>query len=181
MADELIDIFDENNNSLNKTMMKSLAHKNGSWHRTSHIWIYNTKGEMLIQHRNHDKEIHPNLWDIGAAGHIPAGETPLQGAIRETEEEIGLEITAKELEFIQIKKGIANTNDKIQNNEFAYIYLLKYDGEITDLKIQQEELQDLKFIKLSKLKIELISNPKIYVPHLEYWHEMIKIIENKLK
>lgn len=181
MADELIDIFDENNKSLNKTMMKSLAHKNGAWHRVAHIWIYNTKGEMLIQHRNCDKEIHPNLWDIGAAGHIPTGETPINGAIRETEEEIGLEITVKELEFIKIKKGVTNTDEKIQNNEFAYIYLLKYDGKITDLKIQKEELQDLKFINLVKLKNELITKPEIYVPHLDYWNEIIKIIENKLK
>ena len=162
-------------------MMKSLAHKNGSWHRVSHIWIYNSKGEMLIQHRNHDKEIHPNLWDIGAAGHIPAGETPLEGAIRETEEEIGLEITKKDLEFIQIKSSISNLKDKIKNNEFAYIYLLKFEGKITDLKIQQEELQDLKFIKVKTLKTELKTKPQIYVPHLEYWNEMIEIIENKLK
>lgn len=181
MADELIDIFDENNKPLNKTIMKSLAHKNGSWHRVAHIWIYNTKGEMLIQHRNLDKEIHPNLWDIGAAGHIPAGETPIEGAIRETKEEIGLEITKEKLEFIKIKKGVANANEKIQNNEFAYIYLLKYEGKINDLKIQKEELQDLKFIKLDKLKKELISKPQIYVPHLDYWNEIIKIIENKLK
>lgn len=181
MADELIDIFDENNISLNKTMMKSKAHKTGAWHRVSHIWIYNSKGEMLIQHRNQDKEIHPNLWDIGAAGHIPAGETEIDGAIRETKEEIGLKITAKELEFVEIKKGMGNPDNVIQNNEYAYIYLLKYEGKIENLRMQKEELQGLKFIKLVKLKTELKKNSKIYVPHFDYWDEMIDIIENKLK
>ena len=51
MVDELIDIFDENNNALNVQKMKSEAHKLGLWHRASHIWIYNSSGEILLQLR----------------------------------------------------------------------------------------------------------------------------------
>ncbi len=38
MADELIDIFDENMNLLG-TAMKSQAHREGLWHKTFHCWL----------------------------------------------------------------------------------------------------------------------------------------------
>ncbi len=51
MVDELIDICDENNNLLKIQKMKSEAHRDGLWHRTSHVWIYNSNGEILLQLR----------------------------------------------------------------------------------------------------------------------------------
>ena len=49
MTDELIEICDENNNRLGPQKMKSEAHREGLWHRTSHIWIYNSAKEILCQ------------------------------------------------------------------------------------------------------------------------------------
>ena len=92
MADELIDICDENNNLINVQKTKSEAHKNGLWHRASHIWIYNSNGEILLQLRAKEKPLYPDMWDISAAGHISAGEDPITSGLREVKEEIGLEI-----------------------------------------------------------------------------------------
>lgn len=69
MADELIDIFDENNNPRGIQKLKSEAHKEGIWHRAVHIWIYNLKGEILLQLRSKNKELYPDRWDVSAAGH----------------------------------------------------------------------------------------------------------------
>ena len=59
MADELIDIYDENNKPLGIQKMKSEAHRDGLWHRASHVWIYNSKGEILLQLRAKNKELWP--------------------------------------------------------------------------------------------------------------------------
>ena len=58
MADELIDICDENNNLIDIQKMKSEAHKDGLWHRASHIWIYNSNGEILLQLRAKEKPLY---------------------------------------------------------------------------------------------------------------------------
>jgi isopentenyldiphosphate isomerase len=55
MSDELIDIVDENNQPTGERKMKSLAHQDGSWHCSAHVWIYNSKGEILLQLRSKDK------------------------------------------------------------------------------------------------------------------------------
>lgn len=92
MADELIDIVDENDVPTGIQKMKSLAHADGSWHRVAHIWIYNSKGEVLLQLRAPNKLLYPNKWDVSVAGHIGAGEDIIAGAQREIQEEIGVKI-----------------------------------------------------------------------------------------
>jgi len=82
MADELIDIYDENDKTLNLKKMKSEAHKNGLWHRAASVCIYNSHGEFLLQLRAKDKDLFPNMWDVSAAWHISAGEDPTIAAIR---------------------------------------------------------------------------------------------------
>lgn len=95
MADELVDIYNDNNETLGIEKMKSEAHKNGLWHRSSHIWIYNSRSEILLQLRADNKEMYPNMWDISAAGHVDAGEEPIVAALREMEEEIGLSVKTR--------------------------------------------------------------------------------------
>lgn len=88
--EEYIDIVDGGGNLTGKKELKSLAHKNGDRHKTVHIWIINSKGELLIQRRSPTKENHPNLWDVSCAGHISAGETSLLALTREAKEELNV-------------------------------------------------------------------------------------------
>ena len=89
---EYIDIFDYNNNPTGEIKEKTQAHEDGNFHRTAHVWIMNDKKELLLQKRSATKKSHPNFWDISGAGHIRAGETVIEGAIRELKEELGVEV-----------------------------------------------------------------------------------------
>lgn len=180
MADELIDICDENNNLTGVQKMKSEAHRDGLWHRAAHIWIYNSKGDILLQLRAKDKPLYPDMWDVSAAGHVGAGEEVILSGLRELEEEIGLKVEQKDLQFVNIRKVVSVYED-IKNNEFYNVYLLKFDGDIKDLKIQVEELQAIKFLPIEKIKEELRSDTNKFVPHGDYWFEVIDEIKRRLK
>ncbi|MFO7710678.1 MAG: NUDIX domain-containing protein, partial [Candidatus Woesearchaeota archaeon] len=134
------------------------------------------RGEVLLQLRAKEKALYPDMWDISAAGHVNAGEDPLDSAIREVEEEIGLEI---EPDFWMIRKNKAIFRE-IKNNEFYYIYLYKFDGDISSLKLQKEEVQNAKFLPIDKIKEELSTNPDKYVPHGDYWFEAFDEISSRL-
>lgn len=179
MADELIDIFDENNNSVVNQKMKGEAHRDGLWHRTAHIWIYNSKGEILLQLRAKDKLLYPDVWDISAAGHVSAGEDPITSGLREIKEEIGLKAKQEDLDFWMIRKHEAVFRD-IKNNEFYYVYFLKFDGDISQLKLQDEEVQEIKFLPIDEVKEDLKTNPDRYVPHGDYWFEALSEIKKRL-
>ena len=172
MADELIDVYNENNEFLGIHKMKSAAHKDGLWHRASYIWIYNSNGEILIQLRAENKDLYPNLWDVSVAGHVGAGEDPIISAVREIKEEIGLSVTPEDLQFLKIRKHNA-IYKQTKNNEFFYVYLLKFEGDIKKLTLQKEEVKKIKFVKPDKLEEELKIHSERYVPHLGYWSEMI--------
>lgn len=179
MADELIDIVDENNNLTGEQKMKSEAHRDGSWHRAAHIWIYNSKGEVLLQLRNGSKDLGPNTWDVSVAGHIGAEEEPIISALREIQEEIGLGVKAEDLELYKIITEKMKYKEK-ENNEFHYVYFLKYDRNINDLKIQEEELEKIEFVPIKAIEEELKENPKKYFPHdRSYWDEMLETIKAK--
>lgn len=122
---EYIDIFDENNNPTGKVKEKQQAHQDCNFHRTAHVWIINNKNELLLQKRSTSKKTHPNCWDISGAGHIKAGESVVDGAIREQKEELGVEVGEKDLQYIATIKST-------KNMEFQYVYLLNCNKEIEE-------------------------------------------------
>ncbi|MFQ9264942.1 MAG: NUDIX hydrolase [Clostridia bacterium] len=105
---EYIDIFDENNNPTGQIKEKEKAHEEGDFHRTAHVWIVNDKNELLLQKRSANKKSHPNCWDISGAGHIKAGESVIDGAIRELKEELEKWLKIKQKDYYYMMKNLKN-------------------------------------------------------------------------
>lgn len=177
MPDEIIKIYDQNNNYIGRQKTKLEAHQQGLWHRTAHVWIYNSQKEILLQLRSKQKKLYPNLWDVTAAGHIEASEEPIEAAIRETKEELGLNIKKENLNFFKIINNQA-AYDTMKDNHFSYAFLLKYDGNIKKLKLQKQEVEAIKLIPIRKLEKDLKTNPQKYTPRGQYWVDIIDKIKN---
>ena len=175
MPDDLVDILDPVSLCPNgKILLKSLARKEGLMYSVSHLWIYNFKGEILLQHRCKEKKLFPNKWDISVAGAVDSGETPVQAAIREAKEEIGLVITENELkEAFTFYENYPYGEMKI--NELAHVFLYEYNGSIDFLKLQKEEVDKVKFF--SKKELEIIIKEK-NEEHLIWTNEsFIRVLE----
>ena len=69
-------------------------HRLGLMHRSVHILVFNSKGELFIQKRSHSKDSNPGLWDSSAAGHLESGESYSDCATRELAEELAIEVAA---------------------------------------------------------------------------------------
>jgi isopentenyldiphosphate isomerase len=63
-------------------------------HRSVHIYVFNRRGEVLLQLRSKDRDIQPGRWDTSEGGHLDAGEEYLQAARRELREELGVDIVS---------------------------------------------------------------------------------------
>src|SRR5262249_22085291 len=59
-------------------------------HRAVHIFVFNSRGELLLQKRSAHKDEYPNCYTSSASGHLAAGESYERAAPRELEEELGL-------------------------------------------------------------------------------------------
>ncbi len=154
-TDELVDVLDEFGNKTGQ-MNKRLVHERGLWHAGAHVWIYNSKGEVLLQLRAPTKPIYPNTWDISAAGHLLASESHVGAALRETEEELGLKLDPGELKFI----GVTRTDAVMPgvgwtHNVFDWNFILRKELDPAVLKLQAEELTDVRWFPIEQVVADL--------------------------
>ena len=178
----MVDILDEKGNLIGEVKLKREAHAKGLWHRASHIWIYNSKGEILLQLRSKNKSLYPNLWDVSAAGHVSAGQSYDEAAVRELFEELGVKAAISELKNIENRKLDIKLG-ATHNREFIQVYLLKLNKNINNLKVQKEEIEQVKFMPLDKFESEIKDSAKAkkYVPHGEYYFDVIQYIREELR
>ena len=90
---EYLDILDEHGEPTGKIIERTTAHEKGILHRTSHVWIcrkHNSNIQILLQKRSRNKDSNPGCYDISSAGHIPAGSDFIDSALRELQEELGI-------------------------------------------------------------------------------------------
>ncbi len=174
---ECIDIFDENNNPIGKVKEKQQAHEDGEFHRTAHVWIINDNNELLLQKRSATKKSHPNCWDISGAGHIRAGESVIDGTIRELKEELGVKAQEKDLQYIVTIKSTKNP----KNMEFQYVYLLKCNKQIEEYIFEDEEVSEVKYIYYEELEKMVEDKAEGLLLHDEEFKKLFEYIRNKLK
>jgi len=177
---EYLDIYDSSGKSLGIKKSKKEVHEKGLWHRSVHIWVINSKGEVLIQKRSPLVDNHPNEWDISSAGHISAGENDITSALRETEEEIGLRLFPENFTLIGVVEQ-TSTREGYINNEINPVYIVKMDLEPDKIKKQDEEVTEVKFIPYKKLQKIIENKDPSFVSHPEEYKLLFKFLEKNYK
>lgn len=147
---ELLFCVDENNNPIDPKP-RNLVHATGIWHRTSHIWIVNDKNEILCQRRSLLKDKAPGLWEGFFGGHIPPQFSYLDHALKELEEEVGLKVSKQDLEEAFVYK-------LDRGCEFVGVFILNWSGDETKLKLEPDEVDQVKWILKEDLKNDLDKN-----------------------
>ncbi len=93
---EYLEVVDENNQVIGIASRYDI-HRNALRHRSVHIFIFNSRGDLYLQKRSPSKDQYPEHWDTSAAGHTDPGESPMEAAQRELMEELGLEVPLNEV------------------------------------------------------------------------------------
>ena len=158
---ELIDVIDQNNNSLGIAKSKDEIHRDGDWHACILVIAVNSKDEILLQQRAFSKTSNPGKWDVAVAGHVMAGETHLDAAMREIEEELGLKVSENDLEYMYPwPVELLEHNGKYINNQINHYYWLKVADSIEDFNMDPNEVAALEFFSPERL-LDYYSN-KLY-------------------
>ena len=148
---ELLDLLDPDGRLTGVRKLKRLVHRDGDWHRAAHVWITTSDGRVLLQRRAPVKESWPGLWDISVAGHVAAGEEPLQAGIREAEEELGLVLSPEDLRHIgRLRYQCAYREDFIEN-EFHDVYLVHRDVDLETLRLDPAEVAEVVLVRPEEL------------------------------
>lgn len=170
--EEMIDVLDENGIKTGEILPRSEVHKRGLWHRLIVVAIVNEKNEILLQQRSKTKVKNPNMWDISAAGHISSGQTVLSAAVREMNEEIsinlGYRVTINDFRYVFSYRKEEKVADDYYDRQFFDFFILRKENLRTqDIKMQESEVQAVKWCSLSEVKElmekkELIERDAVY-------------------
>ncbi len=147
-ADELFFVVDENDHP-RASLPRKLVHGQGVWHRVSHVWIQNDKGQLLCQQRSLDKELLPGFWECFFGGHIRPNESYEQAAIREASEELGINVATRDLRLWKVYKFSDNMG---YNNEFMGIFIIGWNGAIKDLTFNDGEVAQAAWKDIAEIK-----------------------------
>jgi isopentenyl-diphosphate delta-isomerase type 1 len=177
---EMIDILDSQGTKTGATKPASEVHTDGDWHRTVHVWILNSKHQLLLQRRSPTKVNFPDMWDISAAGHVDAGESSIETAIRETKEEIGLDLAPQDLEFLftQVQQFTQN-NGTFVEHKFDDVYLVRRDVDIVGLVLQPEEVTEMRYIDVSEFEQWVREGRKDMVPNATEYPMLIERLKHE--
>ena len=164
----------ENGELTDNIMSKFDAHKKGVCHGISAVALI-SNSKLLIQKRSMKKRGEPGKWDLSSAGHIDLDEAPIDAAIREAYEEIGILIDKSELELIDtflMKKKFSN-GDFI--NHFTYLYVVNKDIDLNSVIMQETEVDEVRFVD-KKEYMELFDNDCM-VEGIKYCSKVLDYID----
>ena len=173
--EEYIDIVDKDGNPIGTSVPKSEIHSKGHLHNTAHVWFFTSEGNILLQQRAASKAIRPLLWDVSVAGHIDAGETPEQAAVREAKEEIGVGISEDELIKIGVFECFQSYPNGMIDNEFHHTFIVETTLKISHFIPQKEEVEDLKFVSMLEFHdiLDQIGENNHLIPSNKSYYEQI--------
>lgn len=135
---------------------KMKAHREGILHRAFSVFLFNSKGEMLIQKRAEDKYHSNGLWSNTVCSHPRPGETYKQAIRRRLMEEMGLVCPVKKLFSFVYNAGFQNG---LTENEHDSVFIGRYDG---DPLPNPAEIQACRWVPMEELRRDMKENPHAY-------------------
>ena len=157
---EIIDVYNSAREKIGK-IERGTPMPDGGNKISVHVWIKNKKGEYLLQQRVSNAKKFPNMWGQTGGG-AQSGESSWQCCVRECREELGLNPDIKSAIWVGTFK---------RPLDFVDVWLIEQDVNLADIRMQPEEVQNVKWASLDEIQ-RMIEN-KNFIPSILPGFEMI--------
>jgi mutator protein MutT len=152
---EYWDLYNKDRQKLSKIHPRGNELKSGEYHIIVNIWIINDLNKILLTQRHSEKHW-PLKWECTGGGLI-AGEDSFTGALREVEEEIGINLKNKNGKLI-------DTIVRMDYIKDVYLFIENVDRK--EAKLQETEVIDIKWVTIKEFdemaKKDEIAEPILY-------------------
>ena len=203
----MLDVFDDMGRFL-CVKSRDEVHQAGDWHRVFHCQIATIRNgvpSLVLQRRSNAKAAFPGLLDLSAAGHLSAGESPVDG-VRELAEELGVTATPNDLVFLGERRLVDDSGEGHLNKELTSVFLLRDDRPLNDYVLQPSEVDaildapitdllnlfsgDLEEVNLVGVKhagsaeatdVASTATLESFVPGTSYWVNLLVMCERFLR
>lgn len=152
---EEIILVNENDSQVG-VMEKMEAHQKAMLHRAFSVFIFNSKGEMLLQQRALNKYHSGGLWTNACCSHPRPGELTANAAERRLQEEMGFSTQLTKIFNFTYKASFENG---LTEYEFDHVFLGEYDGIIS---ANESEVNSYSYKSLKDIELSLLQQPSDY-------------------
>ncbi|PCG20815.1 NUDIX domain-containing protein [Brachyspira sp. G79] len=159
---EIWDVYNRNKQKTGRIHQRGLPLRKNEYHIVIHAWVVNSNDEVIMTKRHSSKKICPNKWEC-TEGSILAGESSIEGAVRELKEEIGLSFEKED--------GIFLTSFILERSKTIIdAFMFIRDVKLEDLTLQENEVSEAMIADREKY-FEMCQNKKI-VSSIRYFYDI---------
>ena len=169
MQEEKVILVDEKDKPVG-VANKLEAHRKGWLHRAFSVFIFNSKGEMLLQQRALHKYHSGGLWTNACCSHPHPGEETMAAAQRRLKEEMGFEVPVEKVFDFMYKTKLENG---LTENEFDHVFTGEYNDTVN---FNKNEVMDICYKDIAGIRNSLQTHPEKYsawfhlaFPGIEDW------------
>jgi 16S rRNA (adenine1518-N6/adenine1519-N6)-dimethyltransferase len=163
---EIFDVVDLGD-QVTGTATRGEVHAQNLIHRAVHVFVFNKRGDLLLQKRSLLKDRHPGVWDSSVSGHLDSGETYDAAALRELAEEMGITAEIAPEEIARIPPASETGWEHIR------LYRLNHSG---NLRFPAAEIDAILWFPRSEIAAWISSHPADFAPgFLECWQRFVTI------
>ena len=166
---ELWEVIDKDGNPTGEIMEKydKKVFDRGFYHLGSDVWIINSEKKILIQKRSPKKRLDPNVWAM-TGGSVMLGENSASTIVRETKEELGIDIDSNKLKLItKFRTGTV----------WVDTYVLNGDYDVSKMSFQEDEVADAKWATLDE--IDQLVNAGNFIPNR--WNFVREFLKSEIE
>lgn len=162
------------NDSVVGYMEKMEAHKLGLLHRAFSVFVFNAKGELMLQKRAKSKYHSGGLWTNTCCSHPRSNETVVEAAKRRMQEEMGFVCEVEE-KFSFVYK--AKLDNELTEHEYDYVLFGNYNEAP---KLNPEEAESYRFMSIDEVKKQITEHPQNYTEWFKIcFPRVFELIKNK--
>ena len=149
-------ILVDNNDVPTGSMEKMEVHQKALLHRAFSIFIFNSKGDMLLHQRAANKYHSGGLWTNACCSHPRKGQLTIEAAEIRLQQEMGFTVPLKKAFAFTYKAALDNG---LTEHEYDHVFIGTYDG---DIQPDEDEVKDFCFVSMEEIKKNIQSHPQKY-------------------
>lgn len=151
----MVILVDKNDQEIG-SMSKIEAHEKALLHRAFSVFIFNSKGEILMQQRAMHKYHSAGLWTNTCCSHPFPDELTKDAAIRRLQEEMGMKT---DLEFVFKFQYKAPFDNNLTEHEIDHVFVGNSDAKP---QINPEEVASYKYMTVEEIQNDIKTHPEQY-------------------
>ncbi len=176
MSEENVILVDQEDRELGLADKKAAHLGQGRIHRAFSIFVFNNKGEFLLQKRAAGKMLWAGYWSNTCCSHPRPGEDVSMAGQRRLQEELGFSCKLKKIGSFFYSALFYNIG---LEKEFCHVLVGKYNGEV---RPDPEEIEEIKWLSWLEILRTVREDPDSWTPwlkmELEKFSHILKNIKN---